>query len=102
MHSLTSYMTSLTVFADPVGLQKFMLALPQAACTPIQNSKSGASLICLPSPLSWLQLKPQEPLFVRSFYQGCYEGVMGKLAPGKRFVVIGNSGSKLLCIVACF
>ena len=67
-------------------------ALLEAQPEPMPGSKSGASLLRLPSGARWPQLG-DAPLFVRSFYRDCYENVLGSLEKGKRFIIIGNSGS---------
>jgi hypothetical protein len=67
-------------------------ALLAAQPEPMPGSKSGASLLRLPPGVCWPQLG-DAPLFVRHFYRDCYEGALGSLKEGKRFIIIGNSGS---------
>ena len=52
----------------------------------------------LPPEVEWPQLGPGAPLFVRSFYEGCFEGVLKSFdaeraqhAP-RKFTIIGNEG----------
>lgn len=61
---------------------------------PIPSSSSG--LIKLPKGVLWPQLGA-EPLFVRDFYQGLYEGPLEYLDPScksktRKFIVRGNEG----------
>jgi hypothetical protein len=69
-------------------------ALRVATLEPIPTSRS--SLIRLPDGVFWPQLGA-EPLFVRDFYQGCYEGPLSFLDPDckskfRKFIIRGNSG----------
>jgi len=59
----------------------------------IPDGKSGAQLIKLPGNVAWPQLGAV-PLFKRRFYEDCYEHVMHRLRPGKRYMVRGNAGSE--------
>lgn len=70
-----------------------MEALRAAQPEAMQGSKSGASLLRLPLGVRWPQLR-DAPLFVRHFYRDCYEGPLESLKPGRRFTIIGNSGSE--------
>ncbi len=72
-------------------------AMLSAQPEPIPGAKSGAQLLLLPGGVPWPQLGAV-PLFVRHFYQACYEGAMRRLQPGKRFFVRGNGGSELACV----
>lgn len=68
-------------------------ALRVATLEPIPTSRS--SLIRLPDGVFWPQLGA-EPLFVRDFYQGCYEGPLSFLDPDckskfRKFIIRGNS-----------
>jgi hypothetical protein len=52
--------------------------------------------VTLPAGVGWPQLGAA-PLFVRPFYEGCFEGVLGALDAGgaakyRKFTVIGNAG----------
>ena len=65
-----------------------------AEVEPIPSSSSG--LIKLPKGVLWPQLGA-EPLFVRDFYQGLYEGPLESLDPScksktRKFIVRGNEG----------
>jgi hypothetical protein len=71
-------------------------ALRDARVVPIEGATSGAALVTLPAGVGWPQLGAS-PLFVRSFYEGCYEGVLRSLDEGgtaeyRKFTVIGNAG----------
>jgi hypothetical protein len=71
-------------------------ALRAARAEPIAGAESGAALVTLPVDVVWPQLGGK-PLFVRSFYEGCFEGVLNSLDPGgtaavRKFTVIGNAG----------
>ena len=71
-------------------------ALRAARAEPIAGSESGAALVALPADVSWPQLGGA-PLFVRSFYEGCYEGVLNSLDPSctaalRKFTIVGNAG----------
>jgi hypothetical protein len=72
-----------------------MLRAAMLAAEPedIPGGKSGARVIKLPAGVPWPQLGAV-PVFVRPFYEDCYEHVMQKLAPGRRFIVRGNAGSE--------
>ena len=69
-------------------------ALRAAELDPIPFSRS--SLIRLPEGVLWPQLGT-EPLFVRDFYQGLYEGPLASCDPGctaklRKFIIRGNAG----------
>lgn len=49
-----------------------------------------------PGPFKSLLSKPVPALFIRPFYNGCFEGPMASLKPGARYTVIGNEGSECL------
>lgn len=66
-------------------------ALLEAEPEDIADCKSGAKLIRLSGTAQWLQLGAA-PLFLRPFYDKCVRGAMAGLAPGRRFIVRGNSG----------
>jgi len=71
-------------------------ALRAARVEPIAGAESGAALVMLPEDVSWPQLAAA-PLFVRPFYEGCYEGVLKSLDSGgsarfRKFTIIGNAG----------
>jgi len=71
-------------------------ALRSACVEPIAGAESGAALVRLPEDVSWPQLGAA-PLFVRPFYEGCYEGVLKSLDSGgsarfRKFTIIGNAG----------
>ena len=72
-------------------------ALLLARVAPVAGSESGSSLVTLPSDVEWPQLGAT-PLFVRSFYAGCFEGVLKSCAPGdgvrtlRKFAIVGNAG----------
>ena len=71
-------------------------ALLEAEPVPIPSSASGASTITIPVGVKWPQLGAV-PLFVRSFYEGCYQGPLSLLDPSgtaqyRKFVVVGNAG----------
>ena len=77
-------------------------ALRDARAEPLKGggAQSGAMLVRLPAGCGaeWPQLGPGAPLFVRSFYEGCFEGVLASFdaecapfAP-RKFTVIGNAG----------
>ena len=71
-------------------------ALRAARIEPIAGAESGAALVTLPEDVSWPQLGAA-PLFVRAFYEGCYEGVLKSLDSGgsarvSKFTIIGNAG----------
>jgi hypothetical protein len=73
-------------------------ALRAARAEPIAGAESGAALVTLPVDVAWPQLGGK-PLFVRSFYEGCFEGVLNSLDPPggaaaavRKFTVIGNEG----------
>ena len=71
-------------------------ALRVARIEPIAGAESGAAIVTLPEDVSWPQLGAA-PLFVRPFYEGCYEGVLKSLdfggsAPFRKFTIIGNAG----------
>lgn len=68
-------------------------ALLEAEPEDIADCKSGAKLIRLSGTAQWLQLGAA-PLFLRPFYDKCVRGAMAGLAPGRRFIVRGNSGSE--------
>ena len=84
------------------------MALQDAQVVQITGSKSAATLVKLPYGVAWPQLAAQaEPpaaatppsLFVRSFYNDCFEGPLASLDPActnlyRKFVVIGNAGSE--------
>lgn len=60
---------------------------------PIEGCTSGERLLKLPASVAWPQLGA-EPLFVRHFYDDCYEGAMESLPPGSHFIIHGDSGSE--------
>ena len=71
-------------------------ALRAARAEPIAGSESGAALVALPAGVDWPQLGGA-PLFVRSFYEGCFEGVLNSLDPSctaalRKFTIVGNAG----------
>lgn len=71
-------------------------ALCAARAVPLEGAVSGASLVELPSGVEWPQLGAA-PLFVRSFYEAFYEGVLSSCdASGsarlRRFTITGNAG----------
>ena len=71
--------------------RRLLSALHAAELERIPSSRS--SLIRLPEGVLWPQLGA-EPLFVRDFYAGLYEGVLGscRAAKGRRFIIRGNAG----------
>jgi hypothetical protein len=81
--------------------QRLRDALCDARAEPLEGgggAQSGALLVRLPAGIAWPQLGPGEPLFVRSFYEGCFEGVLASFdaeraprAP-RKFTIIGNAG----------
>ena len=76
------------------GGRRLLAALRAAELEPIPASRS--SLIRLPEGALWPQLGAA-PLFVRSFYQDCYEGPLASCDPGglgrqRKFIVRGNAG----------
>ena len=95
--------------APPVGEAKAIArykqlrdALRAARAEPLEGggAQSGAVLVRLPAGCGaeWPQLGPGAPLFVRSFYAGCFEGVLASFdaerAPDapRKFTIIGNAG----------
>ena len=95
--------------APPVGKAdaaarygRLLVALRAARVEPLEGggAQSGAGLVRLPAGCGaeWPQLGPGAPLFVRSFYAGCFEGVLASFdaerAPDalRKFTVIGNAG----------
>jgi hypothetical protein len=71
-------------------------ALRAARAEPVAGSESGAALVTLPAGVDWPQLGGA-PLFVRSFYEGCFEGVLNSLDPTctsavRKFTIVGNAG----------
>jgi len=71
-------------------------ALRAARAEPIASAESGARLVALPPGVDWPQLG-DAPLFVRPFYEGCYEGVLNSLDPSctaalRKFTIVGNAG----------
>ena len=82
--------------AAPFG--RLVEALRAARAERVEGSASGASLVTLPAGAEWPQLGPGAPLFVRSFYEGCFEGVLrsfdAERAPDapRKFTIIGNAG----------
>lgn len=63
-----------------------------------EGEPSDAKLIRLDGGAAFPQLGDGQPLFVRSFYQPCVEGVMANLdaaggAKYRRLIVLGNPGS---------
>ena len=82
--------------AAPFG--RLVEALRAARAERVEGSASGASLVSLPAGAEWPQLGPGAPLFVRSFYEGCFEGVLRSFdadrSPGayRKFTIVGNAG----------
>ena len=82
--------------------QRLRDALRTARAEPLEGggAQSGAALVRLPADCGaeWPQLGPGAPLFVRSFYSGCFEGVLASFdverAPDapRKFTIIGNAG----------
>ena len=81
--------------------QRLRDALCDARAEPLEGgggAQSGALLVRLPAGVAWPQLGPRAPLFVRSFYEGCFEGVLtsfdAERAPDapRKFTIIGNAG----------
>ena len=83
--------------AETVAMENYkrlFAALRAAELEPIPSSRS--SLIKLPEGVQWPQLGA-EPLFVRDFYCGLYEGPLASLDPGctsklRKFIIRGNAG----------
>ena len=74
--------------------KRLFAALRGAELEPIPSSRS--SLIKLPEGVLWPQLGA-EPLFVRDFYCGLYEGPLASCDPGckaklRKFIIRGNAG----------
>jgi len=78
-------------------------ALLDASVEPIKDSvgaQSGSKLVQLPAwcNAEWPQLGPDAPLFVRSFYEGCFEGVLASFDANRtrgtprKFTIVGNAG----------
>jgi len=91
---------SFTAFAAAKGeeasagkTKALLTAMLAAEPEGIRDGTSGARVIKLPAGVRWPQLGAVL-LFVRQFYEDCYEHVMGKLEPGKRFTVRGNAGGE--------
>lgn len=82
--------------------QRLRDALCDARAEPLDGggAQSGAVIVRLPvgCNVEWPQLGPGAPLFVRSFYAGCFEGVLdsfdAKQSPDapRKFTIIGNAG----------
>jgi hypothetical protein len=75
-------------------VEAIVTAEPEA----VPQSRSGAMLLKLPAGMRLPQLK-DAPLFIRHFYRQCFEGPLGRLTPGKRYVIIGNGGSEFIADV---
>ena len=76
------------------GARRLLAALRAAELEPIPSSRS--SLIRLPGGALWPQLGA-EPLFVRDFYAGLWEGPLASGDPGgaaelRKFIIRGNAG----------
>lgn len=76
------------------NVKRLFAALRGAELEPIPSSRS--SLIKLPEGVLWPQLGA-EPLFVRDFYCGLYEGPLASCDPGckaklRKFIIRGNAG----------
>jgi hypothetical protein len=81
---------------------RLLVALRAARAEPLEGggAQSGAVLVRLPAGCGaeWPQLGPDAPLFVRSFYEGCFEGVLksfdAECAPDalRKFTILGNAG----------
>lgn len=85
--------------ADKAGDRKtkaLLAAMLAAEPQGIPGGTSGARVISLPAGVRWPQLGAV-PLFVRHFYEDCYEHVMGRLEPGKHFIVRGTGGGESRC-----
>ena len=86
--------TSAAETAAVENYKRLFAALRAAELEPIPSSRS--SLIKLPEGVQWPQLGA-EPLFVRDFYCGLYEGPLASLDPGctsklRKFIIRGNAG----------
>ena len=86
--------SQLSVTAALEGCRRLLAALRAAELEPIPASRS--SLIRLPKGALWPQLGA-EPLFVRDFYCGLYEGPLASCDPGcgnslRKFILRGNAG----------
>ena len=103
---LRSRIVVLAVAVKPAS--ELFKALQGAQVVQITGSKSAATLVKLPYGVAWPQLAAQAelpaaanppPLFVRSFYNDCFEGPLASLDPActnlyRKFVIIGNAGSE--------
>jgi hypothetical protein len=78
-----------------------LIALRAARAEPLEGGsapQSGAVIVRLPAGAEWPQLGAGAPLFVRSFYAGCFEGVLASFdserAPDatRKFTIVGNAG----------
>jgi hypothetical protein len=86
--------SQLSVTAALEGCRRLPAALRAAELEPIPSSRS--SLLRLPKGALWPQLGA-EPLFVRDFYCGLYEGPLASCDPEcanrlRKFIVRGNAG----------
>ena len=84
------------------GLLEANPVVPPVSETTVEPSEHGARLLRVKEDVDIPQLGAGAPLFIRSFYDDCIEGVMGNFnADGKakcrRFIVLGNPGGELSC-----
>lgn len=89
----------LDIRTDGVGAAALQAALQAAVPVKPPSSASGSSLLTLPPGVKWPQLGAA-PLFVRPWYEDCFEGPLERLKPGGKFILMVSArGVRRCCAV---
>lgn len=91
-----SYTTGLVPYVRSLvlGSQTIPTASGASTVAVLDHDRSPGVYCTRPGLFKSLLSQPVPTLFIRPFYDECFDGPMAALKPGARYIVIGNEGSE--------